>query len=250
MSTALVQDEYALSGEDAMLVVSIGFSLCSILIVFVFLGAARVAKMYNERIVMLAGYGVMILGILSHYPFGDTLMPVADDNCTLADRESYTFSNYVFQPHSAVQTSNGETSFKLDFNYANKSCYGCPSIQTWCEGTKQIPPGQLVFAFTFTIVGSATLSVLTTATYSKILGPRPQGFWIGILAASTSLSRILGPVWLSIMYEKLGIFTVYLTLEIIVSFALVILVINFKNIAPMKWSNTKKGEENIAMDEV
>ena len=35
----------------------------------------------------------------------------------------------------------------------------------------------------------------------QVVGPRPQGFWMGILTAAGSLARICGPVFVSEIYK-------------------------------------------------
>lgn len=36
------------------------------------------------------------------------------------------------------------------------------------------------------------------------LGPRPQGVWMGLMTGSGCLSRVLGPVFVSLIYTELG----------------------------------------------
>ena len=37
-----------------------------------------------------------------------------------------------------------------------------------------------------------------------MVGPRPQGVWMGILTAAGSLARICGPVFVSEIYKEFG----------------------------------------------
>lgn len=40
--------------------------------------------------------------------------------------------------------------------------------------------------------------------FSKILGPRPQGVWMGLMTGAGCASRVLGPVFVGFIYTRLG----------------------------------------------
>lgn len=63
---------------------------------------------------------------------------------------------------------------------------------------------------------------LIQAIYSKILGSRPQGIWMGFMTIAGCLSRILGPICVSLIYRRFGTLWTF-------TFTLVLMVL------PMTW---------------
>jgi len=244
LGTAIIQDMYGLEGEVAMFYASIGLSLGGFIGVLLFLAGAKLAKIIDERIIVtFIGYGLLVFGIFAHYPIGNNPIPVADENCSFVESEvnvtdsSYSVSSY----YSHVRhTNDNET---LD-------CLGCPYTQTWCQTSYQIPAWQLLVTIMLTILGAPLIISLSVAIFSKILGPRPQGFWIGVLQACNSFTRILGPLWLSVMYEQVGYYPVVATVGILETLAMVTLLVNYKNIAPMKVKEDKEGADNLGLEEL
>uniref|UniRef100_A0A671QLK6 Major facilitator superfamily domain-containing protein 8-like n=1 Tax=Sinocyclocheilus anshuiensis TaxID=1608454 RepID=A0A671QLK6_9TELE len=81
---------------------------------------------------------------------------------------------------------------------------GCPSEQTWCLFTPVIHVAQYITSDILIGVGYPTCNVMSYTLYSKILGPKPQGVYMGWLTASGSGARTLGPVFVSHVYTILG----------------------------------------------
>lgn len=81
---------------------------------------------------------------------------------------------------------------------------GCPSEQTWCFFTPVIHLAQYITSDILIGVGYPTCNVMSYTLYSKILGPKPQGVYMGWLTASGSGARTLGPVFVSHVYTLLG----------------------------------------------
>ncbi|KAF3837023.1 hypothetical protein F7725_004487 [Dissostichus mawsoni] len=81
---------------------------------------------------------------------------------------------------------------------------GCPYQQTWCQYTPVIHLAQYISADVLIGVGYPACNVMSYTLYSKILGPRPQGVYMGWLTASGSGARTLGPVFVSQVYTLLG----------------------------------------------
>ncbi|XP_043109328.1 major facilitator superfamily domain-containing protein 8 [Puntigrus tetrazona] len=81
---------------------------------------------------------------------------------------------------------------------------GCPSEQTWCLFTPVIHLAQYIASDILIGVGYPTCNVMSYTLYSKIIGPKPQGVYMGWLTASGSGARTLGPVFVSHVYTILG----------------------------------------------
>lgn len=81
---------------------------------------------------------------------------------------------------------------------------GCPSTQEWCRTTPQMTVTQFIIGYAFTSVGYPIGVTLVQTIFSKVLGPRPQGVWMGIMTGAGCLSRVLGPVFVGLIYTRWG----------------------------------------------
>jgi len=81
---------------------------------------------------------------------------------------------------------------------------GCPITQEWCLYTPQITITQFLIGYTFTSIGYPIGVTLMQTIFSKILGPRPQGVWMGLMTGAGCASRVLGPVFVGFIYTRLG----------------------------------------------
>nr|AAP92601.1 Ab2-276 [Rattus norvegicus] len=81
---------------------------------------------------------------------------------------------------------------------------GCPIEQAWCLYTPVIHLAQFLTAAVLVGIGYPACSVMSYTLYSKVLGPKPQGIYMGWLTTSGSAARILGPVFISHVYTYLG----------------------------------------------
>ena len=74
---------------------------------------------------------------------------------------------------------------------------------------------------------------MSSSLFSKILGPKPQGIWMGVLTSTGSLSRGTGPVFVSYMYTSLGTRWTFGTLFFVISGALLIILLLYRRLLPM-----------------
>lgn len=81
---------------------------------------------------------------------------------------------------------------------------GCPSSQKWCLTTNGLTLTQFILGFALTTFGYPIGVTLIQTIFSKILGPRPQGVWMGLMTGSGCLSRVLGPVAVTYIYTEFG----------------------------------------------
>ncbi|ELK07648.1 Major facilitator superfamily domain-containing protein 8 [Pteropus alecto] len=81
---------------------------------------------------------------------------------------------------------------------------GCPAEQAWCLYTPMIHLAQFLTSAVLIGIGYASCHTMSYSLYSKILGPKPQGVYMGWLTASGSAARILGPVFISQVYTSWG----------------------------------------------
>ena len=68
---------------------------------------------------------------------------------------------------------------------------------------------QFIIGYGFTTIGYPVGVTLVQTIFSKILGPRPQGVWMGLITGAGCASRVLGPVFVSSIYKELGIYETF-----------------------------------------
>lgn len=81
---------------------------------------------------------------------------------------------------------------------------GCPITQEWCLYTPQMTVIQFFIGYGFTAVGYPLGVTLIQTIFSKILGPRPQGVWMGLMTGAGCASRVMGPIFVGLIYTRLG----------------------------------------------
>ncbi|GFN82133.1 major facilitator superfamily domain-containing protein 8 [Plakobranchus ocellatus] len=120
---------------------------------------------------------------------------------------------------------------------------GCPWNLLWCAHVPVLHLAQYAIGTLLYGIGYPLCHVLTFTIFSKVLGSKPQGLWMGIFAASGSLAGISGPVLISHVYDLWGPrvaftgCTAFLTLIILYTFAVIHRLIPFsqrqKQIGPL-----------------
>lgn len=111
---------------------------------------------------------------------------------------------------------------------------GCPPEQEWCTYTPIIEQSQMIVACFLSFVGYPIAFTLSSSLYSKLLGPNPQGLWMGILTSIGSFSRMTGPIFVSYMYTELGTRWTFGLLVIVMIITIVLTLAFYKRLVPMK----------------
>lgn len=185
IATPLSMDMFAWTRKEAVLyngIIMVGIGFQSVL---VFLLVKAAAVRFGDRPVLLAGFGIIFCGFIILLPWGNHFPKIqwADlKNNSLVSRiaEGSLLGNGTVEPT------------------------GCPYEQTWCQYTPAIHLAQYISSDFLIGVGYPACNVMSYTLYSKILGPKPQGVYMGWLTASGSGARTLGPVFVSHVYTLLG----------------------------------------------
>ncbi|XP_068231159.1 major facilitator superfamily domain-containing protein 8-like isoform X1 [Palaemon carinicauda] len=116
------------------------------------------------------------------------------------------------------------------------SCHdlGCPQEQTWCTHTPIIERSQLGIASVIAVMGYPIAFTILSSLFSKLLGPKPQGVWMGILTSTGSFSRVVGPIGVSYVYTMLGTRWTFGILFFMLASTVVLASIFYKRFIPMK----------------
>lgn len=111
---------------------------------------------------------------------------------------------------------------------------GCPPEQEWCKYTPIIEPYQMAVAAFVSVIGYPVAITIAASLFSKLLGPKPQGVWMGILTSTGGFSRVAGPVCVSYLYTTMGTRWTFGVLFVLMFFTLCVVIYLYKRLLPMK----------------
>lgn len=184
IATPMTMDMFAWTRKEAVLyngIIICGIGFESIL---VFIVVKLASHRFGDRPVLLTGLIFIFFGFFVLLPWGNTYPKIqwADvKNNTLLSRMAL----------ASVTNSTVEPT-------------GCPFEQTWCQYTPAIHIAQYITSDILIGVGYPTCNVMSYTLYSKILGPKPQGVYMGWLTAAGSGARTFGPIFVSNVYTLFG----------------------------------------------
>uniref|UniRef100_A0A3Q2QIN0 Major facilitator superfamily domain containing 8 n=1 Tax=Fundulus heteroclitus TaxID=8078 RepID=A0A3Q2QIN0_FUNHE len=185
IATPLSMDMFAWTRKEAVLyngIIMVGIGFQSIL---VFLVVKVAALRFGDRPVLLAGFFIVFCGFLMLLPWGNHFPKIQ-----WADLKNNSLTSLMSLGPSPANGTLEPT--------------GCPYVQTWCQYTPAIYLAQYITSDFLIGVGYPACNVMSYTLYSKVLGPKPQGVYMGWLTASGSGARTLGPVFVSNVYTHLG----------------------------------------------
>lgn len=262
LAEPFLTDQYAVTDDYSMVAVGIALAFAGMLCTAIFVITGKMAKKFDERkLLILLGLIPEVIGILLYLPTGHSDIQMS--NCTETQRPHLA----LIEPSSSLiylENTIDDFDHNLDFSFsrvlsdnletnnATINCtLGCPLNQDWCNGTPQLPVIQLVFAFVITMAGYPVVQALTQSIYSKMIGPRPQGLWMGILTGVGSFARVTGPIFVSYIYTNMGTYYCFGILSIGMIISTIEIILLYKRLVPMKPPTLVKGIDNpTAEDEV
>ncbi|CAH0399951.1 unnamed protein product [Chilo suppressalis] len=169
LATSLTMDQFAWSKKQALEYMGALMSGGAVLACATFALITPLTKFFEERALLLWG-GFLLTGVASVLciPWGPGPPPLAPMNATEAGG-------------------------------------GCPAAQQpWCEYSRGLTLTQFLLAYACVSVGYSLGVTLIQTIFSKVLGPRPQGVWMGVLTGAGCVSRALGPVFVAAVYARRG----------------------------------------------
>ncbi|XP_020637169.3 major facilitator superfamily domain-containing protein 8 isoform X1 [Pogona vitticeps] len=193
--TPLTMDMYSWTRKKAVFINSIILGAIGIESVIVFLAVKVLSKRTGERAVLYGGLVIILLGFFILLPWGHQL-----PNIQWEDIKNNSVPRTAFGENLAVYWT---LQTQLPSNNTVETT-GCPVVQSWCLYTPVISLGQYITTDILMGLGYPACNVMSYTLYSKILGPKPQGVYMGWLTACGSGARILGPVFVSQLYTHLG----------------------------------------------
>uniref|UniRef100_A0AAQ5ZCF4 Major facilitator superfamily (MFS) profile domain-containing protein n=1 Tax=Amphiprion ocellaris TaxID=80972 RepID=A0AAQ5ZCF4_AMPOC len=185
IATPLTMDMFAWTRKEAVLYNGIIICCIGCESILVFLVVKMASQRVGDRPVFLAGLAIIFAGFFILLPWGNHFPKIqwADvKNNSLISM----MSGATIAPNSSLEPT------------------GCPYEQTWCQYTPAIHLAQYISSDFLIGVGYPACNVMSYTLYSKILGPKPQGVYMGWLTASGSGARTLAPIFVSHVYTILG----------------------------------------------
>nr|XP_013807190.1 PREDICTED: major facilitator superfamily domain-containing protein 8 isoform X4 [Apteryx mantelli mantelli] len=185
-----------LTRKEAVLYNGIILGVVGVESVVVFMVVKTLSKKTGERAILHGGLLIVLVGFFILLPWGKKLPNIQWQEIKNNSIPRTTFSE-MFMPFWSLQA------MQLPSNHTAEPT-GCPVSQSWCLNTPMIYLAQYISSDILIGLGYPVCNVMSYTLYSKILGPKPQGVYMGWLTASGSGARILGPVFVSQIYTHLG----------------------------------------------
>uniref|UniRef100_A0A667GUN9 Major facilitator superfamily domain containing 8 n=1 Tax=Lynx canadensis TaxID=61383 RepID=A0A667GUN9_LYNCA len=189
--TPLTMDMYAWTREqavyDGIILAALGVEA-----ILIFMGVKLLSKKIGERAILLGGLIIVWVGFFILLPWGNQFPKIQWEELHNNSIPNTTFGEIII------------TLWKSPREDRNEGPTGCPIEQAWCFYTPMIHLAQFLTTAILIGVGYPSCNVTSYTLYSKILGPKPQGVYMGWLTASGSAARILGPVFISQVYTSWG----------------------------------------------
>lgn len=218
LGTSLTMDQFAWSKTEALYYMGILMSVGAIIACITFVAIGPLCKLFVEHNVLIwGGFFLMLVSQLICIPWGDSPPKIAE-----------------------VYNSNNNGTSENDEKYL-----GCPQIQTWCEYTPALTITQFVISYSIISVGYPIGVTLIQTLFSKILGTRPQGLWMGLMTGSGCLSRVLGPVFVGFIYTRLGTYWTFGFTSILILITMTWILIFRNRLIPPKYEKAIEMQEML-----
>ncbi|KAG0728018.1 Major facilitator superfamily domain-containing protein 8 [Chionoecetes opilio] len=265
LAVPFVGDQYGWSGNTPQLVIGVAIMGGGILATCLFPVSGWLARKIDERLVMLIpGFIPILLGTALFMPYPGSTIPI---------QECYTNTSESTSPLTTWETSTWDSvnsswevsptasdlilddslppSDPVDILHrllllsdtageTTDNCTGgCPIEQEWCQSVPQLPLAQLAVAFLIIMLGYPIAQSINQGIYSKVLGPRPQGLWMGVLTGVGGLARIAGPIFVAYIYTELGTYWCFGVLLAGMILAFCELIALYPRLVPMKLPTSK-----------
>ncbi|XP_011791014.1 PREDICTED: major facilitator superfamily domain-containing protein 8 [Colobus angolensis palliatus] len=188
----LTMDMYAWTQEQAVLYNGIILAALGVEAVVIFAGVKLLSKKIGERAILLGGLIVVWVGFFILLPWGNQFPRIQWEDLHNNSIPNTTFGEIIIGLWKSP-TEDG-----------NERPTGCSIEQAWCLYTPVIHLAQFLTSVVLIGVGYPVCNLMSYTLYSKVLGPKPQGVYMGWLTASGSGARILGPVFISQVYAHWG----------------------------------------------
>ncbi|KAH1022325.1 hypothetical protein HUJ04_011746 [Dendroctonus ponderosae] len=234
LGTPLTMDQLGWSKTQSLWHMGLIMSVCALCSIFTFPSIPILSRKFSEvKLMIWIGFLLMVLGRITCIPFSGPPPKVYDVNfrmnlsifCDqrlkgLHMEQQLEFSALNASLHQYERFLPLNTTNELLIRHMTLDCgddlLGCPSSQEWCNYVPAITYTQFIFCYALTVFGYPIGNTLIQTMFSKILGSRPQvsrcsrtnedlvKLSRGFMTGSGCLSRVMGPVFVTYVYQEYG----------------------------------------------
>jgi len=184
---------------------------------------APLTKKFDERLVyLIVGLIPMLGGRIAMIPMGSGPPPLLLRS---------------LEPNATDMTPNNIDSF-IYHGMRNTDCDdemgqgGC--ALRWCENTPALTLFQFYLGYGISAVAYPFCMAICQGIFSKVIGPRPQGLWMGLLTAVGSLARIVSPIFVSEIYKEFGTYMTFGLCSGSIALALLVTLATYRRLVPLE----------------
>ncbi|EFX78855.1 hypothetical protein DAPPUDRAFT_53149 [Daphnia pulex] len=225
VATLLTIEQLGLSEKSAIVVVGLAFAGAGVYSGVIFAILGPLSRRLGERILLIIGIFLLAIGPVLLFPYGGPPPPI----------------KYLNSSHSIASTIGADNDTLLADSIFFPCIGGCPiDVQPWCGYTSAIRPEQLIAGFVLIVTGFPMGAAMTNSIFSKIIGPYPQGTWMGILAAGACFARVLCPICVTNIYSAFGPLAAFAFMTGIMVLVLMLLLIYYRHLVPYRYEDIEE----------
>lgn len=247
LATPLTMDMFAWTKAEALRYMAWVMAVGAVVACLTFVLIEPLCKKFPERSVLLwGGFFFMVLGRAVYIPMSSSppKLAIPLNETSLLQPPPYVYaSNFTEVYSNLTRVEFDKITPSVVKAVEETEILGCPVSQDWCKTTNGMTITQFLIGYAFTAMGYPIGVTLITTIFSKILGPRPQGTWMGIMTGSGCLSRALGPIFLSTIYTKLGLYWTFGSTAVMMAATMLWLWLVRDRLTPPEYDNPTAGQE-------
>ncbi|XP_065057277.1 major facilitator superfamily domain-containing protein 8-like isoform X2 [Rhopilema esculentum] len=205
LTAPLMADELAMTKRAAVFNAGILLSFLGPIAVLSLAFVKCTSKRMSERQVILGGFTIALIGFVMFLPWGNTYP--------------------TLQTIEVIKVGNVTHTIWKE---------GCPAKYQWCKNTPKMHLEQIIIAELMVFIGFTLPYLVTNGLYSKVVGPRKQGFYLAALSGSSCIAAIIAPLLLAYLYEHLGPRYVFVMIASVLSFLILVFTYFYSRLIPFE----------------
>ena len=175
-------------------------------------------KVDERKLLIFVGISTMALGRFLQLPIpGMGPPPLANEKHLDSAPDSFR----MLQNVPCQETSSGQPGCALE----------------WCTCVPRTTIFQFFAGLLIGSIGYPFGVAISMSLFSKIIGPRPQGIWMGLFTGFGSMARVLGPIFVGFFYANYGMYYTIGPMVVMVILTLILTIMSYKRLVPLQIGN-------------
>ena len=216
-----MKDNFGWSNKDAILYLGILLASGGVLSLFCFGSIGPLSRRLDERILFI------MVGVVPSIISRLFMMPMGSNKPTFIG--NYTECSF-----------EGPDDPLLTYTSPGEGGGGC--IHCWCLELRRVTEVQFFIAFAIGTCAYPYCIAIIGSLYSKLLGPQPQGLYMGMLTGSGSFARVIGPIFFTKLYQEQGTYVTFSVVAGALIISLLLVIFAYKRFVPLKDPNVLEQE--------